>query len=1026
MSIKINFDSANNPETPTFILTKRNGDRIGLIEQNTISLSDVLKDASEISFTVNKYTSSKRCHVWDEIVDFNLIYCVEWDMYFEITVEIEESTEIKKTVYCKSLGHAELSQIKIYGIEINTENDIARDDYEVTIMYNPDNPKGSLLHRIMEKAPHYSIIHVDNTIKNIQRMFTFDNISIYDAFQEIAEEIGCIFILHSNSDKFGKIQRTISVYDLQSYCNDCGHRGDFIDVCPECQSKNISNGYGEDTTIFVTSDELANELKLSTDTDATKNCFKLEAGDDLMTATIRSCNPNGSDYIWHISEEIKKQMSSELVDKINKYDAEYEKYQKNSIILSNSLISEYNKLVNKYRKFNDTLSIIESPVEGYQDLINVYYNTIDFNLYLQTSLMPTILMSETSAKSESLKCTKDSLSPVSVADIKNISLSTANNAVLAIAKIIIDTRYQVKINQSSFDKETKVWTGNFSIINYSDEEDMAVSPTVEIEINNNYEIYVKQKIDKSLQKDEVEDIGIVSLFKKGLEELTTNQSLENFKNVELGKYSLDYLSILEKSCQGCIDILIEQGASNNTSTTWTDLYESLYLPYYNMLCAISEESDIRESEISIILRLQESVNNTKVNIQNQLNFEKYLGEELWLEFCSFRREDKYSNSNYISDGLNNAELIIRANEFIKTAQNEIYKSSELQHKIESTLKNLLVIKKFSKLVNYFKVGNWLRVMINDEIYKLRLVKYTIDFDDLNNISVEFSDVAKATSSTKSIKEIIEQAKSMASSYDSVKRQASQGSESNSVLNDWTVNGLNTTNIKIIGGANNQTQTWDENGMLFREYDSIQESYSNEQIKIINSTIAMSDDNWNSAKSAFGKFYYYDPVSRTIKIGFGINGEMLVGKILIGQELGIYNKDGTLTFNEYGFKVFNDKNEVIINPNNAESIFSITNNNNKIFSFSEDGDLVILGNITAKQLTLLDGAEVPYQKVSGLHKVASTGQYDSLEGKPELKKVAVTGEYEDLFNKPDLSGIEENQKDIQNIYNRLDSVVAKFG
>ena len=489
---------------------------------------------------------------------------------------------------------------------------------------------------------------------------------------------------------------------------------------------------------------------------------------------------------------------------------------------------------------------------------------------------------------------------------------------------------------------------------------------------------------------------------------------------------MDYLSILEKSCQGCIDILIEQGASNNTSTTWTDLYESLYLPYYNMLCAISEESDIRESEISIILRLQESVNNTKVNIQNQLNFEKYLGEELWLEFCSFRREDKYSNSNYISDGLNNAELIIRANEFIKTAQNEIYKSSELQHKIESTLKNLLVIKKFSKLVNYFKVGNWLRVMINDEIYKLRLVKYTIDFDDLNNISVEFSDVAKATSSTKSIKEIIEQAKSMASSYDSVKRQASQGSESNSVLNDWTVNGLNTTNIKIIGGANNQTQTWDENGMLFREYDSIQESYSNEQIKIINSTIAMSDDNWNSAKSAFGKFYYYDPVSRTIKIGFGINGEMLVGKILIGQELGIYNKDGTLTFNEYGFKVFNDKNEVIINPNNAESIFSITNNNNKIFSFSEDGDLVILGNITAKQLTLLDGAEVPYQKVSGLHKVASTGQYDSLEGKPELKKVAVTGEYEDLFNKPDLSGIEENQKDIQNIYNRLDSVVAKFG
>ena len=93
-----------------------------------------------------------------------------------------------------------------------------------------------------------------------------------------------------------------------------------MDKCPKCGSTNITNGYGEDTLIFVTSDELASEgIQLVTDTDSVKNCFKLEAGDDLMTATVRNRNPNGTDYIWHFSDAIKEDMSIELIEKINSF-----------------------------------------------------------------------------------------------------------------------------------------------------------------------------------------------------------------------------------------------------------------------------------------------------------------------------------------------------------------------------------------------------------------------------------------------------------------------------------------------------------------------------------------------------------------------------------------------------------------------------------------------------------------------------------------------------------------------------------
>ena len=80
---------------------------------------------------------------------------------------------------------------------INTENDIARDDYKITVLYDEKDKEASLLDRLLEKAPHYSIAHVDSTIKNIQRTYSFDGTSICDAFQEIGEEIGCLFVYNS-------------------------------------------------------------------------------------------------------------------------------------------------------------------------------------------------------------------------------------------------------------------------------------------------------------------------------------------------------------------------------------------------------------------------------------------------------------------------------------------------------------------------------------------------------------------------------------------------------------------------------------------------------------------------------------------------------------------------------------------------------------------------------------------------------------------------------------------------------------
>ena len=998
MGMKIRFDTTNRPENPTLILATKTGKKLGLIVASGISIKDSMKDAAEITFNVNKYLNGKKNHLWNKIKDFRLAWWQEQDIWFQLRVELDESNETVKTVYCTRLGQAELSQIQLYTIEINTEDDIARDDYKIpTVLYREKNPEASLLHRILEKAPHYKITHVDSTIANIQRTFSFDGVSIYDALQQIAEEIGCLFVFDSASDENGNILRTIAVYDLESNCNQCGYRGEFTGSCPKCKSTNINEGYGIDTSIFISSDECGADIQFTTDTDSVKNCFKLKAGDDLMTATIRNCNPNGTDYIWYFSDDVKEDMSDELLEKIESYNTLYQTYQSDYVeSIDSSYISQYNTLVKKYQKYNSDLQEVSIPIKGYSALMTAYYDTVDMGGYLKSMLMPNSKMGDTTAVEQAKLLTVANISPVAVSDISNISVVTADNVVLAMAKIVVDSRYRVKVNTSSLSSErwNQVWTGNFVVTNYSDEEDTATSDTVSIVVNDDYKTYVQQKIDKSLNKENTEDVSISGVFKKEYNDFCS----------ELKKYCLDTLNSFHDACQSCIDILIEQGVAD--SKTWSgktpNLYSDLYTPYFNKLKAIEAEMSVRQKEIDSVLGVYDENSVLKTNgfqtlllkeknkIQDTLNFQKYLGENLWLEFCSFRRDDKYSNDNYVSDGLNNVELFKKALEFIEVANKEIYKSAELQHSISVSLKNILTIEKFKPLRKHFEVGNWIRVQVDDTVYKLRLLEYEIDFDDFEKLSsVQFSDVTKIPSGITDIQDVLSKASSMATSYDSVKRQAAQGENSNNVLKSWFENGLDATNTKIVGGADNQTQTWDEHGMLFRRYNDITDSYDKTQLKIINSTLAITDDDWETTKTAIGNFYYNDPITGELKNAYGINAEVVIGRLLLGKELGIYNESGNLTFDNDGFQVTNGVDTVSINPN-ASSIFNIKNKDGNVLSFDKSGNLVVVGEITATKLTLLDDTEINAEHISGLSDVAFSGKYSDLIESPDMSVYFETG------------------------------------
>lgn len=961
---KVLFNSQGLIETPTLLLQHKNFETIGnggVTNVSGLTYKNNFNDANEVSFKIHKFNDEKKHPLWDSMVDFKIIYIPQLHERFEISVTTseEDPNDVSKSITGTSLCEAELSQITLRNVQINTETDMTNllyDENFPTILYrdpeeydSAENQKiwtkskydylkdktaypteesvivrkksilkhASLLHRVLEKAPHYSISYVADTLKKLKTVheFTFDGTDILSTLKDtIADDFHCAFMFNSEN-------RTISVLDLYSTCNNCGYRGDYMDECPECGSNNITNKYGEDTNILINSTNLTTQITLDSNSDSLKNCFYITGADDAINAAIANVNPNGTQYIYFFSNDTFADMPTELQSKLRSYNTLYDEINKTrEYNLKADRVAEYNKVINyiniKFASMSkDDQDKIEyptliSPLVGYPALTSAWYSAMDVYYFLNDSMMP-VIDADGMGLDDSITAIQDGLKDlggVAVTGIKTITQSAVKGSVDALVKTFFSASYyDMNITDSllsDYDSSTgkRIWSGTITLTSHSqmDENNQYLTKSVKIttDVIESTEKYIEQKITRMTNRaDDIKDKQITSI----------KLAEDKFKE-QLGYYSLTELNNLKKEFEACRDIAVDGFTDESVDVQYnnSELKDKYVNFYSNRIVDIQNEIKTRESQIEAVNaiyniekstgEIQDIVNSVKA----ELDLKNYLGEKLYILWHSYRREDDYSNDNYSSTGLDDVTLIKRATELVEAAQKELYKAGNLQYSLSATMGNLLALDEFKPIKDKFEVGNFIKVGIDDKVYSLRLMSYETDFDSIQDMPVEFSTVEKVYTGYSDVQSVLDASRSMATSYSSVKDQADKSKKTTDTVNDWSDNGINGDNTQFINSSE-QTILINKNGILGRSYDDQLDEFSLKQFKLVNNGMYFTKDGWQSIETGIGRFTYRD-INGNLVEDYGIIAKTVVGNLIIGKELQIYNEDKSIVIDENGLTI----------------------------------------------------------------------------------------------------------------------------
>lgn len=467
--------------------------------------------------------------------------------------------------------------------------------------------------------------------------------------------------------------------------------------------------------------------------------------------------------------------------------------------------------------------------------------------------------------------------------------------------------------------------GSVYLYNFSHFKHM-MSPSLKEALNKWEELYSQQKTEYS---------GLLAELK------TKNTSLifaqANLKDAETKKTAAEDVQSVQIS-GGRTD-------SADYQTTLQELSEANAL-----ISKYSAEIETIEAEKKVIQEKQKVINDSlKFSVDAGI-----FSEEDLLELEHFKFESTHQDSNFIiTDVMTVVEQQDMMEQLYEQSSKLIEQVAHPTYNITADAVNFLFIEKLSPVIDAIydsskpeTLKQLLGVKFHlevteDEWIEPVLLKFHVNFDDPTDFSLEFSNRYRLNNALWTYADLMGEAVSSAGSisfdYAAIKTWNNHRNE----LLDFANNSLDMTKNNLVNNPEDQTFLIDGTGLRGRSLTEEGQA-TGRGIWITADTIAFSDDNFNTVRTAVGLI----PTDNDT-FHYGVNAEVLIGKMIFGSELTIANESNTMKMDSSGLTVETDKNRILLNPDDGILIQKKNGNQytNQFYADSE-GNIVLTGDITA--------------------------------------------------------------------------------
>ena len=763
-------------------------------------------------------------------------------------------------------------------------NAVSENSIAPIVLYNPINPKLSLLHLILEDVYGWKIGHVDNSLRTLSRQFEVDRESVYDfLMNEVCEKFNCYIV-------FNTINNTINIYaeSLTSKFIGDGVTNTFTISPPFAQIGTVSidgykttrweynqlNGlltledipeYGAyievvdgaltewETDVLVSFDNLAQEVSISYDADSIKTRLDVTYGDDY---DIREANL-GLPYLTDLSYFYTVDwMGQDLYDAYTKY-----------LHKSNDAQSAYTNNSQEISRINDHIYYEENRLSLEFSLVSVHSGTVGTYYIRQQNYDGSYYYSEVSLPSE-YKVDTDYYSNMTT----NLNEEKVDNLYSSLKK------YFYAYFNGNATKETEAITEL-------------------TELSDSFKFMQTYNIDYLVN-------GIKNAESSDEREMVIHNFLDEMW-IEVGRTPLQTLYLSSyKAVQ-----------ETNIKAGWSQTDNENYGYYYPVIIFIASiESAIlkRNNIISNYEQQRKIFEDANLDIGNDLAMNNNFTENQLIRLSAFIREDELHLDDIVETSADNLSSSFRLKQdAMESGRIELQKISQPQLQFSMTMANIYALPEFTPIVDQFQLGRVIKVCMRpDYIKQSRLMQVNINFDDFSDFSCEFGELTSLRTQSDIHADLLSQAVSAGKSVASNSSYWTRGSNTATATDLKIQQGLldATTQIKAIDG--NQGVVIDKYGIHLQSVDPTTGEIDPHQTWMTNNMILMSDDGFKTSRSALGQITvdgqdYYGIIAEMVLSGYIEGCRINGGTIQIGEQAndGSYpfevHEDGSVTMNGGG-------------------------------------------------------------------------------------------------------------------------------